>query len=52
MRRSSVAAAVLVLAAFVPPAGAKTLRVCDDVVDPVTLDPRRQFSEKNYTIIR
>lgn len=53
MRRSSLAAAVLLLAAFAPPpSGGKTLRVCDDVVDPVTLDPRRQFSEKNYTIIR
>ncbi len=30
----------------------RVLRVCDDVVAPVTLDPRRQFSEKNYTIIR
>lgn len=28
-----------------------TLRVCDDVVDTSTLDPRKQFSEKNYTII-
>jgi peptide/nickel transport system substrate-binding protein len=34
------------------PARAAALRVCDDVADPGTLDPRRQFAEKNYTIIR
>lgn len=28
------------------------LRVCDDVLAPVTLDPRRQFAEKSYTILR
>lgn len=31
---------------------ARTLRVCDDVHEPGTLDPRHQFAEKNYTIIR
>ncbi|MEW6042299.1 MAG: ABC transporter substrate-binding protein, partial [Elusimicrobiota bacterium] len=25
-------------------------RVCDDVSDPLTLDPQKQFSEKNHTI--
>jgi peptide/nickel transport system substrate-binding protein len=34
------------------PTNPAVLRVCDDVVAPVTLDPRKQFSEKNYTIIR
>lgn len=28
----------------------KVLNVCDDVADPLTLDPHKQFSEKNYTI--
>lgn len=28
------------------------LVVCDDVADPLTLDPHRQFSEKNLTIVR
>lgn len=26
------------------------LMVCDDVADPITLDPRKEFSEKNHTI--
>ena len=29
-----------------------TLVVCDDVADPLTLDPHRQFSEKNHTLVR
>lgn len=28
------------------------MRVCDDVVEPVSLDPQREFSEKYYTIIQ
>ncbi|MBU2575040.1 MAG: ABC transporter substrate-binding protein, partial [Elusimicrobia bacterium] len=28
----------------------RVLNVCDDVADPLTLDPQKQFSEKNYTI--
>lgn len=31
-------------------AHARVLNVCDDVADPMTLDPHKQFSEKNYTI--
>lgn len=51
--RRALAVGLLCAAALSPAVvRAKTLRVCDDVVDPVTLDPRRQFSEKNYTIIR
>lgn len=53
--RASALTLLLVPAVLAAPAPARrpgVLRVCDDVVDPVTLDPRRQFSEKNYTILR
>jgi peptide/nickel transport system substrate-binding protein len=30
----------------------KTLVVCDDVADPATLDPHKQFSEKNHTLLQ
>jgi peptide/nickel transport system substrate-binding protein len=43
-------AAVLVLHAGAWAAG--TLTVCDDVRDPATLDPHKQFSEKNHTIVQ
>jgi peptide/nickel transport system substrate-binding protein len=33
-------------------AAAATLVVCDDDKDPLTLDPHRQFSEKNHTILQ
>lgn len=29
-----------------------TLSVCDDVSDPLTLDPQKEFSEKNHTIVQ
>jgi len=29
---------------------AKVLNVCDDITDPLTLDPQKQFSGKNHTI--
>jgi peptide/nickel transport system substrate-binding protein len=28
------------------------LNVCDDVQDPATLDPQKEFSEKNHTIVQ
>ena len=31
---------------------ARTLIVCDDVADPLTLDPQKEFSEKNHTIVQ
>ncbi len=34
----------------VPPA--KVLTVCDDVQDPLTLDPHKQFAEKNHTLLQ
>jgi peptide/nickel transport system substrate-binding protein len=37
-------------AAPVPPAS--VLTVCDDVQDPMTLDPQKEFSEKNHTIVQ
>ncbi len=30
----------------------KTLTVCDDVREPATLDPQREFSEKNHTLLQ
>lgn len=46
--------ALLSLALLAPRAFAAsgTLRVCDDVIEPVTLDPLKEFSEKNHTIIQ
>lgn len=38
--------------AAAPPAGAPVLTVCDDVQDPLTLDPQKEFSEKNHTIVQ
>lgn len=32
------------------PACSRELIVCDDVTDPLTLDPQKEFSEKNHTI--
>lgn len=34
----------------VPPAA--VLTVCDDVQDPLTLDPHKQFAEKNHTLLQ
>lgn len=51
MAAASCLFALLLLA--VPTAASPTvLRVCDDVVEPLTLDPRREFSEKNHTLIQ
>ncbi len=33
-------------------ASSRTLVVCDDVIDPATLDPQKEFSEKNHTIVQ
>ena len=44
-----LAAAGLACGAALP---GKTLRACEDVKDPLTLDPHRQFSEKNHTIVQ
>lgn len=30
----------------------KILTICDDVADPATLDPQKQFSEKNHTLLQ
>ncbi len=40
----------LLLAAAACPVFSRVLNVCDDVSDPITLDPQKQFSEKNYTL--
>lgn len=29
-----------------------TMRVCDDVHDPLTLDPQKEFAEKNHTLLQ
>ena len=44
--------AALVLAPVSVRAAEKALVVCDDVTDPMTLDPQKQFSEKNHTIVQ
>lgn len=41
---------IFLCAALCAPAAARELMVADDVTDPMTLDPHRQFSEKNHTI--
>ena len=40
----------LVFLAAAPGLFGRDLRVVDDVADPMTLDPHKQFSEKNHTI--
>lgn len=35
-----------------PAAWGRDLIICDDVTDPATMDPHRQFSEKNHTLIQ
>jgi peptide/nickel transport system substrate-binding protein len=51
--RLRTAAAVLLAASLHGPAAAGgVLRVCDDVVEPAALDPRREFSEKNHTLLQ
>lgn len=52
MRASVLAAFVALAAGAAPSAPEKTLVVCDDVTDPMTLDPQKEFSEKNHTIIQ
>lgn len=55
--RTSAALILLLLAspaavaAAAAPA-ASVLTVCDDVQDPLTLDPHKEFSEKNHTIVQ
>lgn len=41
---------LLFTAGFSCPLAARELSVCDDVSDPKTLDPHKQFSEKNHVI--
>ncbi|MBI4676734.1 MAG: ABC transporter substrate-binding protein [Elusimicrobia bacterium] len=43
---------VCALASFAASPGSAVLRVCDDVVPPASLDPQKEFSEKNHTIIQ
>ncbi|MBI5246263.1 MAG: ABC transporter substrate-binding protein [Elusimicrobia bacterium] len=46
---------LLLSPAAASPAAASTrnvLAVCDDVQDPLTLDPHKQFAEKNHTLLQ
>lgn len=43
---------VLVLMAGQAATGGGTLVVCDDAQEPATLDPQRQFTEKNHTLLQ
>lgn len=45
------ALALAFLAAPVQGAG-RVLRVCDDVAPPLTLDPTKEFAEKNHTLVQ
>jgi len=47
MRKLTV---LYILLSVVGPAHSRELVVCDDVSDPKTLDPQKEFSEKNHTI--
>src|SRR5689334_7993460 len=44
--------ALLILGCLGQSAMSGQLVVCDDVTDPTTLDPHKQFSEKNHTIVQ
>src|SRR5258708_3692402 len=46
---TTLAASILIAS---PASAAGTLVVCDDQTDPQTLDPQREFSEKNHTILQ
>ncbi|MBI2385358.1 MAG: ABC transporter substrate-binding protein [Elusimicrobia bacterium] len=54
--RTSLALLPLLLSApasaAAPEPPAAVLTVCDDVQDPLTLDPQKEFSEKNHTIVQ
>lgn len=52
MRRAALLALLAIPASAVARAEPGTLRVCDDVAAPLTLDPLREFSEKNHTIVQ
>lgn len=41
---------ICLLFAAIGPARGRDLVLCDDVSDPKTLDPQKEFSEKNHTI--
>jgi peptide/nickel transport system substrate-binding protein len=49
MRICGVVASFLLM---LSPARANELIVCDDVTDPATFDPHKQFSEKNHTVVQ
>lgn len=44
--------ALLAALSLAQAAAPRTLVVCDDVEDPMTLDPHREFSEKNHTLVQ
>lgn len=52
MKRLLFWAAVLASAQVSAAPAPVELRVCDDVRDPMTLDPQREFSEKNHTVVQ
>lgn len=54
MIAAALLAALPALAAppAVSTASARALTVCDDVQDPLTLDPQKEFSEKNHTLLQ
>ncbi|OGS12813.1 MAG: hypothetical protein A2234_05910 [Elusimicrobia bacterium RIFOXYA2_FULL_58_8] len=49
-RLSSCLAVMTLLFLSAGAADSRVLNLCDDISDPLTLDPQKQFSEKNHTI--
>ena len=49
--KNFIAFVMVVFTTFIiPSASARNLTVADDVSDPLTLDPQKQFSDKNHTL--
>ncbi|PCI39647.1 MAG: hypothetical protein COB53_03000 [Elusimicrobia bacterium] len=50
--RAALCAAGILILGPAPLRAENVLRICDDAEDPMTLDPHRQFSEKNHTLVQ
>ncbi len=50
--RAALTAVGILILGFCPLSAEGVLRICDDAKDLMTLDPHRQFSEKNHTIVQ
>lgn len=52
MRTTFLAVIIVLCGVSARAAIERALVVCDDLADPLTLDPQKEFSEKNHTIIQ